>query len=159
LILLDASALLGFMLGEPSRSEVEQLLRGGEAALTSTTLAEVVDRLTRRRRIPMEAVRERLGPLTQESLSVIAIDEAVGWRAGEIRATHYSRSSSDLAMADCIQLACASPDDVIATSDRALAQAGAAEGLRVIPLPASDGTRPPAPAAEPPSGGEDEGRG
>lgn len=48
---LDASALIAFLRGEPGQREVEAILRAGRAAISAGNLAEVVDLLGRRGRL------------------------------------------------------------------------------------------------------------
>jgi PIN domain nuclease of toxin-antitoxin system len=135
--------MLGLLLAEPALEEVEQLLRAGDSAIMATSLAEVVDRLIRRRGVTPAEVQERLGPLVDEVLTVLPIEKSVGWHAGELRARHYQRSDAALSLADCVLLATAVADrHSIATSDHALAQAAHSSEIEVIPLPASDGSRP-----------------
>jgi PIN domain nuclease of toxin-antitoxin system len=142
LILLDTSALLTFLLGEPGESEVASLLRSGECAVPAPCLAEVIDRLIRKQDTLPAAIPERLGPLVEESVSVLAIDTQVAWRAGEIRAAHYDRKTAALSLADCLVLASATTEDKIATSDFALAATARTLSLVAISLPDSTGDRP-----------------
>jgi PIN domain nuclease of toxin-antitoxin system len=143
LTLLDTNAVLALLWAEPGGREVMSLLRQGHCAIPAACLGEVVDHLIRRDRIPSEAVAEKLAPLLSEVVSVPVIDQAVGWRAGEIRARHYSRGSSALSHVDCLLLAAAGPDDKIATADAALVAVALELEIGVIPLPDSNGNRPP----------------
>jgi hypothetical protein len=86
---------------------------------------------------------ERLGALLDESVAVLKIDSGVAWRAGELRAAHYDRRTSALSLADCILLATATPEDKIATSDRAVGATARNLGISVIPLLDSKGNRLP----------------
>ncbi|HEX7059435.1 MAG TPA: PIN domain-containing protein [Solirubrobacterales bacterium] len=142
MILLDTSALLTFLLGESGESEVASLLRSGECAIPAPCLAESIDRLIRKQGTSSDAIPEHLGPLVEESVSVLVIDTQVAWRAGEIRAAHYHRKAAALSLADCLVLASAAPEDRIATSDAALAATADTLDLTVIPLPDSTGHHP-----------------
>jgi hypothetical protein len=102
----------------------------------------VVDKLVRRHGIAIGDLAERLGPLFEESIAILAVDSQIAWRAGEIRAAHYHRSTSALSLADCVLLAVAGPDDEIATSDRAVAATARLLGIGLIPLLNSKGERP-----------------
>jgi predicted nucleic acid-binding protein len=142
LTLLDANALLAFLRAQPAEKEVALLLHRGDCATPSPCLAEIVDRLIRRWGSSPEQVAEQLGPLVDESVSVLALDSEIAWRAGEIRAARYHRKTSALSLADCVLLATAGPEDEIATSDRAIAKTARKLGIDVVPLPDSRGRRP-----------------
>ena len=143
MILLDTNAVLALVWAEPGGREVMALLRQEHCAIPATCLCEVVDHLIRRDRIPSQAVAEKLAPLLSEVVSVPVVDQPVGWRAGEIRARHYSRGISALSHVDCLLLAAAGPDDKIATADAALVAVALELEIGVIPLPDSNGNRPP----------------
>jgi predicted nucleic acid-binding protein len=105
-------------------------------------VAEIVDRLARRWGSSEGEIARQLGPLVDESVSVLGIDSRIAWRAGEIRAAHYHRKTAALSFADCVLLAAAGSDDEIATSDRAVAATAHRLGVRLIPLLDSKGERP-----------------
>jgi len=142
LTLLDANALAGFLLGEPARVQVAELLRKGDCAVPAACLGEVVDKLLRKHQVAQPALAEHLGPLLDETLTVLAVDQRTAWRAGELRAAHYHRVDSALSLADCLLLASAKRDDHIATSDRAVATTAQRLGMGLIPLLDSKGGRP-----------------
>jgi PIN domain nuclease of toxin-antitoxin system len=142
LILLDASALVAFLYGEPAAGEVAALLRSGECATPAPCLAELVDQLIRRNGVQPDDVADHLGLLIEASLGVLAIENEIAWQAGELRAVHYRRSNADLSLADCLLLAAAGLDDEIATSDPAVIATARTLNLTVIPLPDSNGNRP-----------------
>jgi predicted nucleic acid-binding protein len=142
LTLLDTSALLALLVGEPAESEVALLLRNDECAIPAPCLAELVDQLIRKNDTPPDAISERLGPLIDESVSVLGVDAQTAWRAGELRATHYARNRAALSLTDCLVLAATGPEDKIATSDAALANTAHALNLTVIHLPDSSGRHP-----------------
>jgi len=142
LTLLDANALVGLLLGEPARIQVAELLRNRDCAVPAACLSEVVDNLMRKHRIAQASLSERLGPLLDEALAILAVGQRTAWRAGELRATHYHRLDSALSLADCLLLAAAGPDDEIATSDRAVAVTAHRLGIGLIPLLDSTGERP-----------------
>jgi len=142
LTLLDANALAGLLLGEPARLQVAELLRNGDCAVPAACLGEVVDNLMRKHQIPQPSMSERLGPLLDETLTVLAVDQRTAWRAGELRAAHYHHVDSALSLADCLLLASTKPGDLIATSDRAVETTAQALGIGLIPLLDSNGERP-----------------
>jgi PIN domain nuclease of toxin-antitoxin system len=142
LTLLDASALLSLLLGQPAEAEVQALLRRGNCAVPAPCLGEVVDKLIRKRGVEPVTVSERLEPLLDEVVAVVATDRRIAWRAGELHAEHYDRATSALSLADCTLLASAQSDDKIATSDTAVAATARKLALDVVALPDSSGRRP-----------------
>lgn len=142
--LLDANAFVAVLRREPGGPEVADLLRSRECATPAPCVAEVVDKLVRRHEIPAADLAEKLGPLFEESVAILAVGSQTAWRAGEIRAIHYHRKTAALSLADCVLLAAAGPDDEIATSDRAVATTAHRLGIGLIPLLDSTGERPSA---------------
>lgn len=142
MIILDTSALVALLYGEPAEGEVAALLRSGECATPASCLSEVVDQLIRRNGIPAEEVVDCLEPLIDASLGILPIENRIGWQAGEYRGVYYSRNSCALSLADCLVLASATLEDEIATSDPALAAIARDLELTVISLPDSEGNRP-----------------
>lgn len=142
MIVLDANALLALLLGEPAESEVAELLRRSVCATPAPCLSEVVDRLVRRHGVEPGRVVDRLGLLIDASLGVLAIENRIGWLAGELRATHCDRKTATLSLSDCILLASTGTEDKLATADRAVALTARALNLEVIPLLDSKGNRP-----------------
>lgn len=140
--LLDASAILSLVLGQPAEAEVSALLWRGGCGVPAPCLTEVVDRLVRMHRVEPVAVSERLGPLIDEAITVVPADRQIAWRAGELRAEHYDQAAAALSLADCVLLATAGPDDEIATPDSAVAATARALGIGVISLRDSSGRRP-----------------
>lgn len=142
-VLLDANALIALLCDEPAADEVDALLHGPKPSVTpASCLAEVVDHLIRRDRIPPEDVVERLAPLIDASIGIAPIENTVGWQAGEFRGVRYSRRDTALSLADSILLACVGPDDELASSDAAVVETARELGIAVIPLPDSNGRRP-----------------
>jgi predicted nucleic acid-binding protein len=142
LILLDTSALLALLVGEPAESEVASLLRSDECAIPAPCLAELVDQLIRKNGTPPDVIPERLGPLIDESVDVLGVDARTAWRAGELHAAHYDRNTAALSQTDCFVLASAELEDKIATSDQVLITTARALDLAVVPLPDSHGHHP-----------------
>ena len=142
---LDAYAVIAFLVDEPARGEVEALLRARDpvSRLNAVNLGEVIDKMVRVRGRAFDAVIERLTWLAADGLEVVEIDLEIGALAGFLRAGHYHRRDRALSTADCHALATALVfDDSIATSDRALAGSARDEGVIVVPLPDSTGQRP-----------------
>lgn len=141
-MVLDAFALVALAADEPAAAEVEALLRRGDVSVTSVNLAEVIDVLGRARGHDLDRVREVFAPLAGEVLTVLDVGADAAWHTAELRGRHYDRKSSPLSLADCFALAAGIEDGALATADAPLAAAARAEGVDVVALPASDGTRP-----------------
>ena len=137
MIVLDAYALLAYLRDETAAGAVEALLRDGGCVINAVNLAEVLDQLARVDRLDMREVAEALSGLIGGPFDVSAADEPVAWRAATIRARHYHRKDRDLSFADCILIASAGPEDVIATADGDVAGAARAEGIEVRKLPSA----------------------
>jgi predicted nucleic acid-binding protein len=142
LILLDANALINLVRGQPAELEVADLLRQGNCAIPAPCLGEVVDRVIRTHGVSPAALSERLGALIDEVLPVLAVDQRIAWRAGELHAAHYHRKHSALSLVDCQLLAAAEPDDEIATSDAAVIATARKLSIGAIPLLDSQGKMP-----------------
>lgn len=142
MILLDASAMLSLLLGEPGEDDVAALIQGGGCATAAPCLSEAVDHLIRRTGVRREEVVDRLEPLINASLGIFPTENRIAWEAGEIRAEHYARKRRSISLADCTILAVTGPDDKLATSDGALVKVAGKLGISVIPLPDSKGNQP-----------------
>lgn len=138
--LIDASALIALLGAEPAAGEVQELLRSG-AAMTTLNLAEAVDRLKRRYDLEIEQTRPVIEGLLTKSLTLLPLGPAQAWRAGEIRAAHYHRSRCPISLADAVLVASAPAGGRIASSDGALLQVAASEGVVTTALPDSKGRR------------------
>jgi ribonuclease VapC len=132
--ILDAYALIAFLVDEPAAPEVERLLRS-RAAITSVNFAEVLDRLVRGRGLPGDAVQATLTPLLDERLERIEVDFPLAVTAARLRADHYHRTQRPLSLADCICLAAAGPGDAVATADRPMLDTATAAGIETVTLP------------------------
>lgn len=133
--LLDAYALIAFMVGGPAVPQVRAILREGDAAVATTNLAETLDVSQRLYGLSISRAMEILEPLLQGPLTAIPLDLAVAQRAAEVRAEHYHRSSRPLSLADAVLIASAKQDDRIATADPHVLAVARAEKLELVPLP------------------------
>jgi predicted nucleic acid-binding protein len=131
---LDAYALIALRLDEPAAEEVERILRGGDAAVTSVNYGEALDRLVRARRIPEPRVRAAFEPLLDSSLRRIDVGFGLVETAVRLRAKHYHRERRPLSLADCICIASAGSDGAVATADEAMLAVAEAEGIRSVAL-------------------------
>jgi predicted nucleic acid-binding protein len=144
-VVLDAQAVVAFLIDEPAADEVAMILgdRDDVPAIASIGLAEVIDVLVRVRGRTHAEVSEKVDWLRAGGLVVEPADEAIGREAGRLRALHYSRRDRPVSLADCVTLATALVHGaVLATSDPALATVARLEGLPLRPLPDSRGRAP-----------------
>lgn len=141
MIILDAYAVIAFLLGEPAAPEVAGLIQGDQAvAVTQLGLAEAVDRLVRVAGAdPDEAVLDlaELG-LTDPP----ALEPMVTLRAGLLRARRYHRTRCAVSLADCVVVETAREHGAsVATSDPHLLDVCRHEGVPVVVLPDTSGER------------------
>ncbi len=136
MILLDAYALIAFLVGGPAAPHVRALLREGDAAVATANLAEALDVSQRVFGVPISRAMEILEPLFEASLDPLPLDLTVARRAAEIRADHYHRSSRPISLADAVLIASARQGDRIATADPHVLAVAQAEDLESVVLPA-----------------------
>jgi predicted nucleic acid-binding protein len=134
-ILLDAYALVAFLVGGPATPQVRAILREGDAMVATANLAEALDVSQRIFGLPIGRAMDILEPLLESSLRSIPLDVSVARRAAAIRASHYRRSSRPISLADAVLIASASPDARIATADPDVLAAARAEGIETVELP------------------------
>jgi predicted nucleic acid-binding protein len=141
-VLLDASALIALLGGEPAASDVQTILRDGAAAMTTLNLAESVDRLERRYGIASARARPVIEGLLDDALTLVPLGPAEAWRAAEIRAGHYHRTRCPISLADAVLIASAEASRTVASADRHVLAVAASEGIATTQLPDSRGRRP-----------------
>lgn len=137
--LLDAYALIAYVIGGPAQAQVISILRGGRTAIATANLIEVFDVVGRQHSYPVERVSEIIEPLFASSLSVVHLDEQLARRAAELRVEHYHRSRRPLSLADVILIASARPGDRIATADPDVLAVASGLGIETVALPAGQG--------------------
>lgn len=133
--LLDAYALIAFLVGGPASSRVRGLLREGDVAVASTNLAESLDVSERMYGLPVERAMDVLEPLFAETLAVIPLDVGLARQAAQLRARHYHRSRCPISLADSVLLATGKQGGTVATADPDVLAVAEQEGMRTIPLP------------------------
>lgn len=133
--LLDAYALVAFLVGGPAAPQVRGLLREGGTAVATANLAEALDVSARTFGLPIERAMEVLEPLLDEALGSVPLDLARARRAAAIRARHYHRTSRPISLADAILVASAGPGDRIATADPDVLAVAETEAIGTIILP------------------------
>jgi predicted nucleic acid-binding protein len=133
--LLDAYALVAFMVGGPATPQVRAILREGDAAVASANLAETLDVSQRLYGLAIARAMEILEPLLEGPLTLVALDLEIARRAAEIRAGHYHRSTRPLSLADAVLIASAGPGDRIATADTHVLAVAREEEIEPLELP------------------------
>lgn len=133
--LLDAYALIAFVVAGPATARVRALLREGDTAITTTNLIETLDVSERIHGLPAARVVEALDPLFEGPLTAVPLDVALARRAAEVRAKHYHRSSRPISLADAVLIASGRRGDRIATADADVLAVAAAEQLEPVALP------------------------
>jgi predicted nucleic acid-binding protein len=133
--LLDAYALIAFLIGGPAAPQVRAILREGDAAVATANLAEALDVSQRVHGLPIQRAVEILEPLFEGSVTAIFLDLALARRAAEIRARRYHRSSRPISLADAVLMASAKRGDRIATADPDVLAVASAEELETVALP------------------------
>ncbi|MGH9170299.1 MAG: PIN domain-containing protein [Acidimicrobiales bacterium] len=126
--------------GEPAAAEVSPLLQAGDASLTAVGLGEVIDHLVRLVGADEEAAVRDVAQLGL--LDAMAVDSRICAAAGRLRARHYHRIRCSVSMADCIAAETARhTKDALVRSDPHLLDVSHAEGIGLVGLPGSDGSR------------------
>lgn len=133
--LLDAYALIAFLVGGPAKHQVRAILREGDAAVATANLVEALDVSQRVYEVPIQRAIEILEPLLEGPLTPVSLDIDVARRAAEIRASHYHRSARPISLADAILIASAGEGDRVATADPDVLAVASAESIETIPLP------------------------
>lgn len=142
MIVLDAYAVIAYLLDEPAATEVTEILRGS-TALPAVNVAEVIDQLVRVWRRDRDEVEVALAMMARAGMEVAVADEAIAVEAGRLRAAHYNKRECSISMADCFAAATALLSGAaLATSDPHLASVVRAENGQVHILPDSRGHRP-----------------
>ena len=143
---LDASAIVAAMVGEPAQEEVQHLLVAEDTSnvLVSLNIGEVVDVLIRTGSGEFVDVMTKLDALISAgAITVIPLDDVTSRRAGQLRAEHYHPRERNVSMADCVAVAAADLlGETLATCDPHQAEMAREIGVEVIPLPDSSGQRP-----------------
>ena len=133
MIVLDASALLAHLIGQPRGRAVTALLAQGGLGMATVNLAETVDVLSRR--VGPARASDALAPLVDGPvIHLLPLDAAGAWRVGELRARHYHRTRRPVSLADCALIACTGPEDSIASLDAMLIAMARDEQIDVVDL-------------------------
>lgn len=141
MIVLDAYAVIAFLLGERAAAEVGELLRSDESvAMTALGVAEVVDRLVRGAGLDADEVMLDLAELGLADAPDVEATLMV--RAGLLRARRYHRRTCSVSLADCVVVESArAREATVASSDPHLLDVCRLEGVVAIVLPDTAGNR------------------
>jgi predicted nucleic acid-binding protein len=133
--LLDAYALIAFVVGGPAAAQVRSILREGDAAVATANLVEVLDVSARLHGVPVPRTLEVLDPLFEGALVAVPLDLGLARRAAGIRALHYHRATRAISLADAVLVASAGRGDLVATADPDVLAVARAEDIGTIALP------------------------
>ena len=136
--LLDAYALIAFLVGGPATHQVRAILREGDAGVATANLVEVLDVSQRVYGVPTSRTLETLEPLLEGPLTAVRLGLTVARRAADIRARHYHRSSRPISLADAVLIGSAESGDRIAAADPDVLAVAEAEKIGSIVLPGQD---------------------
>lgn len=149
---LDASAVMAALMGEPAQPDVQALLARGDSLMTALGIAETIDHLVRVAGVGKERATIDVAGLGLDAPA--RVDEALATAAGLLRARRYHRTRASVSLADCVAAEAARGLGVpLATTDPALLAVCHAEGIEYFVLPQSDGTRWSPPDSGPPHRG------
>jgi predicted nucleic acid-binding protein len=133
--ILDAYALVAFLVGGPAAPEVRGILREGKAGVATANLAEALDVSQRVYGVSITRAMEVIDPLLEGALTQIPLDLATARGAAGIRAQYYHRSSRPISLADAVLIASATRQDRIATADPDVLAVADSEGIESLALP------------------------
>jgi PIN domain nuclease of toxin-antitoxin system len=136
--LLDAYALVAFLVGGPAAAPVRSILREGDAAMTTTNLAEALDVCRRVYELDIDRAVELIEPLAAGPLRTVALDVELAIGAAAVRGRHYQRTRRPISLADSVLIASAmdGPDaHRLATADQDVLAVAREERVATIALP------------------------
>ena len=135
--LLDAYALIAFLVGGPAAAPVRSILREGDAAITTTNLAETLDVCQRLYGLAVDRAMEVIEPLVAGPLATLPLDAdvAVASRRGS-RASLPPHAQADLARGFVlIASALHGPGARLATADPDVLAVAREEDVATVELP------------------------
>ena len=136
--LLDAYALIAFLVGGPAAAPVRAILREGDAAVSTANLAETLDVSQRLHGLAIDHAMQVIEPLVAGPLATVPLSTAVAVGAADIRARHYHRTRRPISLADSVLIASAldGPDaHRLATADPDVLAVAREEKVPTIALP------------------------
>ena len=118
MLILDASALIAFLLNEPEGNKVEEQIRSADSVgIVTINLAEVYDTIERRHNRPQNQIDLAIDYLTDKLVAVLPTNKKLARSAGSIRSKLYKIRVSELSLADAFLIAACNKGDQILTKD------------------------------------------
>lgn len=147
MLVFDAYPLAAVLLGEPGGQTSGQILAGalarGEANVSVSNLAEVVDLVARLSSADPADVLEAVDLWVDAGLQVRPLTWDTAAIAASLRAAHYHRTRCPVSLSDCVAVALAHElGATLVTSDRPMATVAIALAVEVTPVPDSRGVSP-----------------
>jgi PIN domain nuclease of toxin-antitoxin system len=136
--LLDAYALIAFLVGGRAAAPVRSILREGDAAVTTTNLAETLDVSQRLYGLAVDRAMELIEPLVAGPLATLPLSSDLAVSAARVRARHYHRTRRAISLADAVLVASAmdGPDPRrLATADPDVLVVAREELVATVALP------------------------
>ncbi|HEX4518414.1 MAG TPA: PIN domain-containing protein [Gaiellaceae bacterium] len=133
--LLDAYALVAFLIGGPAQTRVQELLREGNTGIATVNLVEALEVSERVYGLPVADAVRSIEPLFTGPMVALTLDLATARRAAELRARHYHRSHCSISLADAILIATTGPGDRLATADPDVLAVAKREQIDMLSLP------------------------
>ena len=139
-MILDATAIVSLLAGEPGAGEVETLLDGGgEFAMSEWNRVEALDYFLRRG----ASVTEFDLLVDRHGIDFVAVDRRLSTLAAEIRNVVYHQELCPLSLADCLAVGLAlDRDEELVTSDAGQAMAALVFRCAIVPFKNSLGNLP-----------------
>ena len=139
--MLDASALLAILRGEPGADDAAALAKDG-ACITAINFAEVRDQAIRS--YPDQpGAADVVDRFLDRRTVVVVCDEVLARRAAALRGRFYERRSRPVSLADCFAIAAAEARGTpLVTSDADQAAVARSVGVEVLAIANSAGVRP-----------------
>ena len=147
MLVFDAYPLAAVLLGEPAGQTSGRILADaiadGEAYVSLSNLAEVVDLVARLASADAADVLDAVELWIDAGLRVVPLTWATAAQGASLRAAHYHRTRCAVSLSDCAAVALAHElGAALVTSDQPMATVAAAQGVRVRPVPDSRGFSP-----------------
>jgi len=138
-----AAVLLGELAGETSGRVLADAIALGDASVSVTNLAEVVDLVARLAAADPADVLDTVELWVDAGLNVRPLSWETAGRAASLRAVHYHRTRCAVSLSDCVAVALAHElGATLVTSDQPMVAVAVAAGVRVNPIADSRGVTP-----------------
>ena len=147
MLVFDAYPLAAVLLGEPAGQTSGRILADalslGEASVSVSNLAEVVDLVARLAAADTADVLDAVDLWIDAGLQVRPLTWETGAHAVSLRAVHYHRTRCAVSLSDCAAVALASElGATLVTSDQPMVTVAIAVGVQIKPIPNSRGVSP-----------------